>query len=59
MLDNIINAYSDRDSQQIKSLLNSAFIKHMDIEFAVLAKSLAEKWIVEPVCFNYIFLNVL
>lgn len=58
MLDSIISAYSERDGQQIKSLLNSAFIKHMDVEFAILAKSLAEKWIVELVCFNYLFINV-
>lgn len=49
MLDNLVNAYSDRDGTQIKSLLNSPFIKHMDVEFAILAKSLAEKWIEEPV----------
>lgn len=54
MLDSIVNAYSDRDGQQIKSLLNSAFIKHMDVEFAILAKSLNEKWVVEPVCYNNI-----
>jgi len=25
-------------------MLNSAFIKHMDVEFAILAKNLTEKW---------------
>lgn len=50
MLDTIVNAYSDRDSQLIKSMLNSAFIKHMDVEFTVLAKNLTEKWIEKPVC---------
>lgn len=53
MLDCIVNAYSNRDGQQIKTLLNSAFIKHMDVEFALLAKSLTEKWAVEPVCYDY------
>lgn len=53
MLDSLVNAYSDRDSAQIKTMLNNPFIKHMDVEFAILAKSLAEKWIVEPVCYNY------
>ncbi|KAF0765592.1 gamma-soluble NSF attachment protein [Aphis craccivora] len=48
MLDSIINAYSDHDCAQIKKMLNSPFIKHMDVEFAVLAKNLADKWIVEP-----------
>lgn len=50
MLDSLVNAYSDRDSAQIKTLLNNPFIKHMDVEFAILAKNLAEKWTVEPVC---------
>lgn len=50
MLDDLVNAYSNRDGTQIKALLNSPFIKHMDVEFAILAKSLAEKWIEEPVC---------
>lgn len=53
MLESIVNAYSDHDSAQILKMLNSPFIKHMDVEFAILAKSLAEKWIVEPVCYNY------
>ncbi|XP_050539969.1 gamma-soluble NSF attachment protein-like [Daktulosphaira vitifoliae] len=47
MLDDIINAYSDRDAEKINSTLNNSFIKYMDIEFAVLAKSLAEKWIID------------
>jgi len=50
MLDSIVNAYSDHDCAQIKKMLNSPFIKHMDVEFAILAKNLAEKWTVEPVC---------
>lgn len=50
MLDSLVNAYSDRDGAQIKTLLNNPFIKHMDVEFAILAKSLGEKWTVEPVC---------
>lgn len=53
MLDSIINAYSDHDCAQIKKMLNSPFIKHMDVEFAILAKNLADKWIVEPVCYDY------
>jgi len=53
MLDSIVNAYSDHDCSQIRKMLNSPFIKHMDVEFAILAKSLAEKWIVEPVCYDY------
>ncbi|XP_026804667.1 gamma-soluble NSF attachment protein [Rhopalosiphum maidis] len=48
MLDSIVNAYSDHDCAQIKKMLNSPFIKHMDVEFAILAKNLAEKWTVEP-----------
>lgn len=48
MLNTMVNAYSDRDGELIKSMLNSAFIKHMDVEFAILAKSLAEKWTEEP-----------
>jgi len=53
MLDSIVSAYSDHDFAQIKKMLNNPFIKHMDVEFAILAKSLAEKWIVEPVCYDY------
>jgi len=52
MLNTMVNAYSDRDGQLVKSMLNSAFIKHMDVEFAILAKSLAEKWTEEPVCYT-------
>lgn len=49
MLDNIIIAYGDRDAEQIRKMLNNPFIKHLDVEFSILAKNLAEKWIVEPV----------
>lgn len=57
MLDSLVTAYSDRDSAEIKRMLNSPFIKHMDVEFAILAKNLAEKWIEEPVCcINFIVL---
>lgn len=49
MLDSLVTAYSDRDSAEIKRMLNSAFIKHMDVEFAILAKNLAERWVEEPV----------
>lgn len=52
MLDGIINAYSDRDGEQIRKMLNSSFIKYMDVEFTILAKNLAEKWIEDPVCVN-------
>jgi len=47
-LDNIVNAHSERDYDQIRLMLNNPFIKHMDIEFAILAKNLAAKWVEEP-----------
>jgi len=50
-MDNIVNAHSERDNDQIRLMLNNPFIKHMDIEFAILAKNLAAKWVEEPVCF--------
>ncbi|VVC39445.1 Tetratricopeptide-like helical domain [Cinara cedri] len=48
MLDNLLIAYTDRDGEQIRKMLNNPFIKHMDVEFSILAKNLAEKWLVEP-----------
>lgn len=60
MLDGLVNACSERDGQQIKSWLNSPFIKFLDVEFAILAKSLIEKWIVvESVSYKiYLLFNI-
>ncbi|XP_050432131.1 gamma-soluble NSF attachment protein isoform X2 [Adelges cooleyi] len=48
LLDNILTAYSERDAKNINTTLGNAFIKHMDVEFGILAKKLASKWTEEP-----------